>query len=365
MRAVQFHGARDVRVETVSEPFAQPNQVLIDIEWCGICGSDLHEYKSGPQFIQRKQSTQTTTGECQPVTMGHEFCGRVRELPDSYTGALKVGLPVMVDPRLVCGHCDACVRSASNVCKDLGFLGLSGGGGGLSETVAVDVNKCYALPENAELEIAALIEPLAVARHAVRVSKLDKFHDLTVLVLGGGPIGQAVVHDLAVQGAGQVLLSEPAEARQKQVRNMKATVIDPSKDDVAVVCLERTQGVGVDVVFDCAGAAAAMNAAFSALRVKGTYVTVAGWQAPFTVPFAPLMLKEVSILGSMAYDDQDFAEVVRNFCEGKYKNLADMVTSRIGFAQVVQEGFEQLISSTDSLRHVKILVTPRQELLRV
>lgn len=279
MKAARFYAAGDVRVEEVSEPTISDDTALLDVEWCGICGSDLHEYIAGPMVIPKQERPHHVTGEHLPVIMGHEFCGRVAQLPNHYSGSMTIGQPVMVDPRIVCRSCGPCKDIGTLYCKHLGFVGLMGWGGGLSEKVAVRLDMCYPLREDIDLRLTALIEPLAVARHAVRVSGFNDFRQLSVLVLGGGPIGQSVAIDLQSMGVGQVIVSEPAEVRRKQVAKLATHVIDARSEDVPARCLELTGG-GVDVVFDCAGVPPAMKAAFMALKIAGTYVNVAGWEKP-------------------------------------------------------------------------------------
>jgi threonine dehydrogenase-like Zn-dependent dehydrogenase len=274
MKAARFYGAGDVRIEDIPRPSIEPDSALIDIEWCGICGSDLHEYIAGPMVVPTKKRPHAVTHEYLPVTMGHEFCGRVRQLPEGYGGSMKVGQPVMVDPRIFCGGCKPCSEFGTVFCQHLGFVGLSGRGGGLSETVAVKLANCYPLRDEVDLRLVALIEPLAVARHCVRRSGTADFSKLNVLILGGGPIGQSVVIDLKAQGVGQVIVSEPTELRLKQVAKLADQVIDAKNEDVPARCAEMTRGNGIDVVFDCAGVAPAMQAAFAALKVRGTVSTL-------------------------------------------------------------------------------------------
>lgn len=277
MKAARFHAHHDIRIEDVPVPEVAPGTVLVDVEWCGICGTDLTEYLVGPHAISPKERPHALTGEHLPVTMGHEFCGRIRQLPDGYTGALKVGQPVMADPRIVCRNCNHCTDVPANACKQLGFLGISGRGGGLSETVAVGEEMCYPLPEGIDLRLVALIEPLSVARHAVRVSGFTDFTKLNVLILGGGPIGQAVALDLKAQGVAQMIVSEPTELRRQQIEKVVDHVLDSKTEDVPARCQGLTEGKGVDVIFDCAGVTPAMMAGFGALKASGTYVNVAGW----------------------------------------------------------------------------------------
>lgn len=361
MRAAQFHAARDIRV-TTSAPLPAspppPGYVTIEVEWCGICGSDLHEYLIGPIVIPTQARPHALTGESVPVTLGHEFCGRIVEVGSSekadgtngvnghHTSALKPGTPVMVDPRLNCGKCASCTGAniadpqnhccggrKTHLCDKWGFHGLSGGGGGLSEKVCVRADMVYPLPDKPDvLKYAALIEPLVVARHGVKRTGIADFSNLNVLILGGGPIGLAVVMDLKVLGVKQLIVSEPTAVRQKQVRKYVDTVVDSINEDVPARCKELTGGKGVDVVFDCAGVEPAMLNGMASLKVQGLYMNVAGWEKPvscdtgeesllltlwqFTIPMMYWMPKEITLMSCLAYDEEDFAQGVKNFSEG-------------------------------------------------
>lgn len=212
-----------------------------------------------------------------PVTLGHEFCGKVSKVPDGCN--LKIGQAVMVDPRLYCRSCHNCEESMTNRCVNWGFLGLSGGGGGgFSQTVAVDPKLCHVLPDSVDLSEAALIEPLAVGRHALKASGVRDFSKLNVLVVGGGPVGIAVLLNLQAQGVKKVYVSEPTEKRQKQNAAFSDAVFDPRKVKVGDECRKLTNGKGVDIVFDCAGIPVGVVDAMDALCHGGTLVNVAGWE---------------------------------------------------------------------------------------
>ncbi|KAK3063373.1 hypothetical protein LTR53_018934, partial [Teratosphaeriaceae sp. CCFEE 6253] len=143
--------------------------------------------------------------------MGHEFCGRLLAVPDNLQSSggpggvkLEVGMNVMIDPRQHCQACTSCTRlRATNLCPSWGFLGLTGGGGGFAERCAVRADMCYPLPATLDLASAALIEPLAVGRRGVLQSGVaaQDWRGKPVLVLGGGPIGIAVLLNLRVLGA--------------------------------------------------------------------------------------------------------------------------------------------------------------------
>ena len=235
---------------------------------------------TGPTVIPTESRPHPITHEFLPITLGHEFCGIVAQVPP--TSKLKVGQKVMVDPRLYCRDCSRCEVGKTHACYNWGFRGLQGGGGGLSECVALDERLCYVLPEEADLGVAALIEPLAVAMHAVKNSGIPagKWVEKSVLVLGGGPIGLAVIAVLRMKGARKVFVSEPTVKRQRHNKEVADVVFDPMKDKVGERCMEMTGGEGVDVVFDCAGIMPALKDGMDALCHGGIYVNIAGWVAP-------------------------------------------------------------------------------------
>lgn len=149
--------------------------------------------------------------------------------------------------------------------------------GGYAERVAVYEHQLHPLG-NIPIEYAAVIEPLAVVHHAVKESGVTDWSNKTVLILGGGPIGFALGLDLRAHGATNIVVSEPAKIRREQVSEFTQTVINPINEDVGDRCRELTGGVGVDVVFDCAGVPAGLESAFDAIRYGGLYMMVAVWE---------------------------------------------------------------------------------------
>lgn len=369
MKAARFYSHHDIRIESHPQPVPKDNEVLVDVAWGGICGTDLHEYTLGPLAIPRDGHPHVLTGDHVPVTLGHEFCGHTRDVPTGTVDAtgkeLTDGMPVMVDPRLNCTSCRTCQSGSSNVCGKWGFLGLSGaGGGGFSDSAAVRADMLYALPEDVRLDHAVLIEPLAVARHSLTVSgvPMDGWNSVSVLVVGGGPVGFAILCNLHAAGCTDVFVSEPTAARQKQCEAWAKAIFNPMTQKVPEECRASTKdNLGVDVVFDCAGITPGMRDGFAALRPKGVFVNVAGWETPFEIPFGDFMGKELSIKATLAYDEKDFGDTVEDFVAGKFQGAESMLTARIGLDDLVEKGFEELVKHRE--RHSKIIVTPRRELL--
>lgn len=351
MKAAVYHGRGDIRVEDRPEPQVRPGTLKLKIDWCGICGTDLHEYEEGPIFVPKPGQPHPITGETLPLILGHEFAGTIVEVGPEVTG-FKPGERVAVDPIFSSGDDDECRRGDYHLCRKLGFQGLSGGGGGFSEYAVVLAERSHALGDLSP-EIGAMVEPLSVAFHAVRQSGIRP-GDVAV-VYGAGPIGQSAILCLRAAGAGTVVVVDPAAARQRMARMLKADVVlDPREVDVASEVLRLTRGRGAEVVFDCAGVDATVSGAMDTVRRGGTIVMIAIWGHPAKVDMLSLVLREIKLVGSICYNN-DFPRVIRLLRDGRI-DPTPMITKRIGVDDIVPEGFEELVHHRD--KHVKILVQP-------
>lgn len=351
MRAARFHAQKDVRIEDVPEPVTRPGTAKIKVAWCGICGTDLHEYLEGPIFIPAPGHPHPLSGEAAPVTLGHEFSGTVVELGDGVDD-LAVGDNVVVEPYFTCGECAPCLAGNYHLCVKMGFIGLAGGGGGLSEAIVVErkwIHKIGDIP----LDEAALIEPLSVGHHAVTRSGA-KAGDVA-LIGGAGPIGlltAAVLKGLGVT----TIISELSEARKVKALSSGVAdhVLDPSHEDVPTRVLELTGGVGADIGFECAGVDVVLDTLMAALKPTGVLVNVSIWGHPATVDMQKLVLKEIDLRGTIAYV-RDHEAVIKLVQEGKI-DLKPFITGRIALDELISKGFDTLIHHNDTA--VKILVHP-------
>ena len=295
MRAVRFHGQRDIRLDTIPVPHVGPGKVKIAPKFCGICGSDLHEYLGGANLIPKPGHPHPITGETFPLTLGHEFSGIVEEVGDGVTG-VKPGDRVCVQPIIYDGDCRACVRGLANCCDKNGFVGLSGWGGGLSDAMVVPESCVKLLPDNVTLEEGALVEPLAVGWHAVDISPFKEGD--SVLLLGAGPIGLAVTQALIGRGCNNIIVSEVSTRRREFATQFGAHhTVDPINEDVVARVAELTGGAGVDVAFDAAGAQAALDTAFISLKPRGTLVNIAVWEKRAGLPMNEVIFRERGYLG--------------------------------------------------------------------
>ncbi|TFD01910.1 2,3-butanediol dehydrogenase [Cryobacterium sinapicolor] len=351
MKAARFHGQKDVRIENIEEPVTRSGTVKIAVAWCGICGTDLHEYLEGPIFISAPGHPHPLSQESAPVTMGHEFSGTIEEVGDGVEG-LKVGDNVVVEPYFVCNECPPCMAGNYHLCEKMGFIGLAGGGGGLSEKVVVDQRWVHPIGD-IPLDEAALIEPLSVAHHAV-VRSGAKAGDVA-LIGGAGPIGLLTAAILKGIGV-TTIVSELSVARKEKSLSSGAAdyVVDPTTENVKARVLELTDGVGVDVAFECAGVNIVLDTLLDALRPAGVLVNVSIWGHPATVDMQKIVLKEIDLRGTIAYV-RDHEETIALVTSGKI-DLKPFITGRIALDDLITEGFDTLINHNDTA--VKILVHP-------
>ncbi|AIF67667.1 (R,R)-butanediol dehydrogenase / meso-butanediol dehydrogenase / diacetyl reductase [Terribacillus saccharophilus] len=347
MKALRWHNQKDVRLEDIDEPVIKPNQVKMKVKWCGICGSDLHEYLGGPIFIP-VDNPHPLTGEVAPVTMGHEFSGEVVEVGPEVKD-YQVGDRVVVEPIFAThGH-----QGAYNLDKQMGFLGLAGGGGGLSEYVAVDEELLFKLPDSLSYEQGALVEPSAVALYAVRSSKVkagDK-----VAVFGCGPIGLLVIEALKAAGATEIYAVELSPERQAKAEELGAIVVDPSKVDDTVEEIRRLTNGGVEVAFEVTGVPVVLRQAIQSTDIGGETMIVSIWEKPAEIMPNDIVIQERSIKGIIGYRDV-FPQVL-SLMEKGYFSAEKLVTKKIKLDEVVEEGFESLIKEKNQ---VKILVQSEQ-----
>lgn len=296
INAVRFHGQRDIRLDKIpGPPPVKPGWVRIAPKFCGICGTDLHEFLGGANLIPTPGHPHPLTGETLPLTIGHEFAGVVEEVGEGVTHVAR-GDHVCVQPTLWDGSCRSCKRGLVNCCDGNGFLGLSGWGGGMQESTLAPAAAVKPLPAGIPLEVGALVEPLAVGWHAVDVSPY-KDGD-AVLVLGGGPIGLAVIQALVTRGCRKIIVSEVARRRREFAVQFGAHhVLDPVAVDVVAEVEKLTGGVGADVGIDCAGVQVAVDSGFKAIKARGTLVNVAVWEKRASINMNDIVFRERSYMG--------------------------------------------------------------------
>ena len=348
MLGAVWYGPRDVRIEEVADPTPGPGEIVLAVSRNGICGSDLHTYVGS--------DTGGASMHVPGVVLGHEFAGIVTDVGDGVDD-LALGTAVAVAPIEYCGDCWSCVHGHPNTCRS---AALYGGyrrplHGGLAPRVAVSRRAAFVVPAGLGVVDAALAEPVAVGVHAVR--RAPTTLGASVLVLGGGPVGLAILAAVRAAGASVVVVSEPSPRRRASATRLGAgLVIDPTDVNPAGAVREHTGGEGADIAFDTTGVSPAFNAGIRALRPGGTMISVAGWQEQAHVDMGVAMAKEVNVRFSMTYEpDVDFPAAMRLLSE-RFADPDLLISDHIALADVVERGLEELLHHND--QHVKILVDP-------
>lgn len=355
MQAAQYYGREDIRTEAVDEPTVGDDEVEIDVAHTGICGTDLHEYVAGPILIPN-EDPHPATGETLPVVMGHEVSGVVRSVGDAVSSVVP-GDEVTVNPMLPCRECQYCHAGKHNVCADLGFVGLSGGGGGFAERLVVDEESAVLIPEGVSLEAGALVEPLSVGLHAVRHSPLSAGD--SVAVFGSGPIGLCVVQAASAAGAGEILVSEPQQRRREIAERVGAdATFDPTETDPLEAIHARTSD-GVEVAFEVAGVDISFRQALRSTQHDGHLTVVSVYEDDVTFDPNDLVTAERTVSGTNVYSGgprsgYEYGMTLSMLDRGELV-VDPLVTGRIGLGDIV-DGFESLVDTESD--QVKILVEP-------
>lgn len=348
MKAIVWHAAGDLRLEDVAEPGAPgPGQAVVEVSYCGICGTDLAEYTQGPVMIRDRPHP--LTGAQPPLVLGHEFSGRIVALGPDVDGHA-VGQRVTVDPCWRCGTCFWCRRGEYHICRYGGSVGLASDGA-LARRVTVPAAGLVPLPDNVDDRIAALTEPLAVGLHAVRrggVQAGDR-----VLVLGFGPIGAAVLLAARASGAAAIHVSEPSARRRELALQLGATeAYDPGVSDVRKEVYVRTGRIGPDVVFECTGSPRLLPVAVSAARRGGRVVLVGIGHGTAEVEPSQIVPYEREVVGSLGYR-HDLPSVIGLVAAGLL-DPTPLITAVVPLEDAVSGAFDAL--QHDRGEHMKILV---------
>lgn len=348
MKAARWHNKKDIRIEEVEQPVVKQGDVKIKVAWTGICGSDLHEYAAGPILIPAGEEHPLTKDKA-PVILGHEFSGEVVEVGENVK-RVNVGDRVTVEPIYRCGECAGCKAGFYNLCEHLGFHGLAGGGGGFSEFTTVPEVMVHKIPDEMSYEHAAIVEPAAVALHAVRQSRL-KAGD-TAAVFGAGPIGLLTIEACLIAGADKVFIVELSEERRALAEELGAIPIDPANVDAVEEIIKLTDG-GVDVSFEVTGVPVVLQQSIDCTKIQGETVIVSIWEQNPAIDANNVVLKERNIVGTIAYRDI-FPATIDLVAKGKF-SADKLVTKKIALDDIVEEGFEALLHEKSQ---VKILVHP-------
>lgn len=333
-------GEGNVDIMDMPEPEMTPDKVLMEVNCCGICGTDLHVYHD-------------TFRNYPPVILGHEFSGRIvdvgRDVQDVRVGDT---FSVLGATAVTCGKCSYCYRGEFMFCKNRRGMG-HGVNGAFTKYVAVRPDQLFKVPEGISMEEAALVEPMAAAVHAVCDIARIRLGDV-VLVSGPGPIGLLCAKLLIAQGI-KTLVAGTSDDELRLDLAMKygaARTIKVDREDLMMVIDEETGGEGIDVAIECAGAEASVQNCLKALRPLGQYVQVGHFGRDLRVPWDFVAFKQLRIDGSVGYTRETWRQTLRILEQGKMK-VHDAITHQLPLADW-KKGFEL----SEKKQAVKVLLYP-------
>jgi 2-desacetyl-2-hydroxyethyl bacteriochlorophyllide A dehydrogenase len=335
MRAALFEGPGVFNVVKKDLRSLRESEVLVRVEACGICGTDLHIVEG-------------TSRSAPPVVLGHEYCGIVED-PGKVTG-IERGKRVAVDPNISCGGCFYCQRGLVHLCASLRALGVDIDGG-MAEFCIVPQSQLHLLPEGITMEAGALIEPVSCAVHGV--DKAGVRPGDTVVILGGGAIGLVMLQLVRNAGAAITVVVEPLEQKRELARKLGAEVVlDPLASDVRTAVLDLTR-VGADEVIECVGKPETMQLAVDLARRGGVVEFFGVCPIGVTIPVEPnkVYFKELTIVGSYV-NPFTFTRATSLLHSGKVR------TDELMIQQFPLDGLHEAFSSLREGRTLKSIINP-------
>lgn len=343
MKALVLKQYRQFAVEDFPVPALQPDEVLVRVRACGICGSDVHgmDGSSGRRIP--------------PIIMGHEAAGEITEIGSAVTG-WKKGERVTFDSTVSCGQCWYCWRGQVNLCENRRVLGVSCGEyrlhGAFAEYVAVPARILYRLPDNLSFEQAAMAEAVSVAVHAVERAPLT--WDASVAVVGTGMIGLLVVQALRAMGCGDIIAIDLDKEKLKLASKFGAThTIEAGEPDLQQKVRALTTGRGVDAAFEAVGVGATVKTAIESVRKGGSVTLIGNLKPQVELPLQSVVTRELMLIGTCA-SAGEYPACLDLIANGKI-NVTDFISATAPLEEGAQ-WFERLYSGEKGL--MKVLLKP-------
>ncbi len=290
MKALLLSRYGHLEVANLPAPTPGPGEVLVRVAACGICGSDVHGYDG------------SSGRRIPPIVMGHEAAGRVAAVGAGVKG-LSEGDRVTLDSTIFCGACGYCLRGEINLCDNRQVLGVSCAdyrrAGAFAEFVVVPQRIVYRLPESLSFAEAAMLEAVAVALHAVSLTRIAKGD--AALVLGAGMIGLLTLQALRAAGCARVFVADVDASRLKMAAELGATAtMCASGADLVSEVLRQTNGAGVDVAIEAVGIDPTVRAAVECVRKGGSVTLIGNISAEVTLPLQKAVTRQIRLQGSCA-----------------------------------------------------------------
>lgn len=333
-------GVGNVEVRDVAEPRCADNQVKLEVGFCGLCGTDLHVY-------------QDTFRNFPPVILGHEFAGSIVETGRAVRN-FKIGdrVTVLGAMTVTCGQCVYCRKGEFMFCPQRRGMG-HGVNGAFTRYVVAREEQLFRLPESLPMEEGAMVEPFAASVHAV--CDISELHLGDVaLVSGPGPMGLMCLKLLVAQGLKTIVAGAAADLQRLELARKlgAATVVNASQQDLDTIVKEETDGLGVDIAFECAGAGGSAVNCLNVLRPLGCYTQVGHFGKDVTVPFDRIAFKQLRVHGSVGYNAATWQRALKILGAGTVK-LGDLITHKLPLDEW-QKGF----AAFENKSALKVLLQP-------
>ncbi|TDZ16161.1 putative D-xylulose reductase A [Colletotrichum orbiculare MAFF 240422] len=312
---------------------SDPHNVLVAINYTGICGSDVHYWEHGAigHFVVKD-----------PMVLGHESAGTVVEVGDAVK-TLKVGDRIALEPGYPCRRCEPCLAGHYNLCPDMRFAATPPYDGTLTGFWSAPADFCFKLPDNVSLQEGALIEPLAVAVHITKQARITP--GSSVVVMGAGPVGLLCAAVAKAFGATKVVSVDIVQSKLDFAKELASTHTYLSQrisaEDNAKALIEQCGlGEGADAVIDASGAEPSIQTSLHVVRMGGTYVQGGMGKADINFPIMALCLKEVTARGSFRYGPGDYKLAIDLVANGSV-NVKKLITGIVSFKQA-EEAFKKV-----------------------
>src|SRR5271154_5110255 len=308
MKALLLSQYNQLDLADLPAPEPGPDEILVRVAACGICGSDVHGYDG------------TSGRRIPPIVMGHEAAGVVASVGPGVT-KYKSGDRVTFDSTVYCGECEFCRLGEINLCNNRQVVGVSCGdyrrAGAFAEYVVVPQRICYHLPEGLEFQEAAMLEAVSVALHAVRVSEMKGGE--TALVIGAGMIGLLTLQAAKAAGASKVLIADIDPTRLQTAQSIGADeTLLLSGGELVKEILRRTGGKGVDLVLEAVGREETIAASISSVRKGGTVTLIGNIQPEVKIPLQAVVSRQIRLQGSCA-SSGEYPQAMELLANGKIK----------------------------------------------
>jgi L-iditol 2-dehydrogenase len=344
MKALVKHSPGDGNVDIldVEEPRCGPGQVKVEVAFCGVCGTDIHVLHD-------------TFRNYPPVILGHEFAGTVVEMGADVSGVtLDQTVACLGATAITCGHCRYCISGKFIFCSNRRGMG-HGVNGGFARYVVMRPDQLYRLPKGLSLDEAAISEPFAAAIQAVTELTEVRIGD-TALVSGPGPMGLLCLKLMVAEGVKTIVAGATGdEARLDAARRFgAAAIVNVGNRNLLEAVREETDGLGVDVAFECAGHESSVRACIEALRPEGRYTQVGICGRDIQFPMDQVFFKQLKLSGSVCYTAQTWDRMMKIYAQGRV-TLKDVISSKLPISE-----WRTAFDLCTQRRELKVLMYPEK-----